>query len=256
MANPQDYAVNTEIGPGQIDPQILQDLVHANHILFNEGVVDAYGHISVRHDKDPNRFLLARNVAPAQVEAEDIMEFDLDGDALHGDDRRPYLERFIHGEIYRLRPDVMSVVHSHSPSVVPFSAVKGHSLRPIFHMCGFLGCGAPIFDLRDHFGDGNDMLIRNREMGAALARDLGDASVVLMRGHGSTAVASSVRLAVFRAVYTEQNARMVATASNIGEITYLSEAEADATLEMHESQLHRPWNLWLEAATAARAAAR
>ncbi len=245
---------SASIGPSQVDPQILQDLVDANHILFNEGVVDAFGHVSARHDKDPNRFLLARNLAPAQVQAVDIMEFDLDGNALHGDDRKPYLERFIHGEIYRARPDVMAVVHSHSPSVVPFSAVKGNPLRPIFHMCGFLGCGAPIFDLRQHFGDGTDMLIRNRDMGAALAGDLGEHCVVLMRGHGSTAVASSVRLAVFRAIYTEQNARLVSTASTLGEITYLSEAEADATLEMHESQLHRPWNLWNAAAKAARAA--
>src|SRR5690606_8475537 len=228
--------------------------VDANHILFHENVLDAFGHVSVRHDKDPNRFLLARNLAPALVEKEDIMEFDLDGNPLHGDERRPYLERFIHGEIYRARPDVMAVVHSHSPSVIPFTVVKSSRLRPICHMCGFLGRGAPIFDIRDYFGDGTDLLIRNKEMGAALARDLGKENVVLMRGHGSTTVAPSLRLVVFRAIYTEVNARLQSTASAMGPVTYLTEAEAEATLEMHESQLHRPWNLWKAAAQASREA--
>ncbi len=253
MESKQSNAVPVAVAQ-DVDPQLLADLVDANHILFHENVLDAFGHVSVRHDKDPNRFLLARNLAPALVEKEDIMEFDLDGNPLHGDERRPYLERFIHGEIYRARPDVMAVVHSHSPSVIPFTVVKSSRLRPICHMCGFLGRGAPIFDIRDYFGDGTDLLIRNKEMGAALARDLGKENVVLMRGHGSTTVAPSLRLVVFRAIYTEVNARLQSTASAMGPVTYLTEAEAEATLEMHESQLHRPWNLWKAAAQASREA--
>lgn len=254
MSNTSPASTSSVGALTNVDSQLLTDLVDANHILFNEGVVDAFGHVSARHDKDPNRFLLARNMAPALVEKEDIMEFDLDGNALNGDERRPYLERFIHGEIYRARPDVMAVVHSHSDSVVPFSVVKSSRLRPMFHMCGFLGRGPAIFDIRDHFGDGTDLLIRSKEMGAALARDLGSDNVVLMRGHGSTAVAHSLRLVVFRAIYTEVNARLVSASTALGPITYLSEAEAEATLGMHESQLQRPWNLWKAAAQANREA--
>ena len=234
-----------------LDPSLLQDLADANHILFHQGVVDAFGHVSVRHPQHADRFLLARNMAPALVQAEDIMQFDLDGNALGGDERRPYLERFIHGEIYRARPDVMSVVHSHSASVVPFSVVKNAPLRPVCHMCGFLRNGPPIFEIREQFGHATDLLIRNREQGAALARALGDEHVVLMRGHGSTAVAHSLKMAVYRAIYTEVNAQLLRSASALGQVEYLTAEEADATMDMQESQIHRPWNLWKAAARAA-----
>ena len=134
-----------------VEPGVLQDLVDANHILFHQGVVDSFGHVSVRHPARPERFLLARNMAPGSVTADDIIEFDLDGTAV-GDDRRVYLERFIHGEILRARPDVMAVVHSHSPSVVPFSIVPSVRFRPVCHMCGFMGAGANRFEIRDTSG--------------------------------------------------------------------------------------------------------
>ena len=231
-----------------VDPQLLEDLVDANHILFNEGVVDAFGHVSVRHDKRPDRFLLARNTAPALVRADDIQEFDFDGNLTDDDARRVYLERFIHGEIYRARSDVAAVVHSHSPSVVPFSAVADAKLRPISHMCGFLGTGAARFEIREVAGDATDLLIRNGVLGVALANTLGNGNVVLMRGHGSTVVGPTLKHAVYRAIYTEVNARLLTDALRLGDVEYLSAGEALATMKTNEGQLERPWALWKEAA--------
>ena len=220
------------------------ELAVANHILFHHGVVDAFGHVSARHPDQPDHYLLSRSVAPASVTPNDIMLFGPDDEAA-GDDRRPYLERFIHGEIYRARPDVQSVVHSHSPSVIPFGVVAGARLRPIFHMCGFLGAGSALFEIRDVRGAGTDMLIRDQELGAALARSLGASTAVLMRGHGSTVVAESVRLAVYRAVYAEVNARLQCQAITMGgEVTYLSEEEAMASSESNKGQLSRAWDMW------------
>ena len=184
---------------GPADPALIDELVAANRILFHQGVVDGFGHVSVRHDKDPGRFLLARNMAPALVAPEDIMEFTLDGEAVDPRGRAVYLERFIHGEIYRARPDVKSVVHSHSPAVIPFG-VSSTALRPLYHMSAFLGDAVPIFEIRNAAGPATDMLIRNGPLGAALATALGNRAVALMRGHGSVAVGSSIRQAVFRAV--------------------------------------------------------
>ncbi len=226
------------------EDEIKAELATANRILAHHGVVDAFGHVSARHPDRPDHYLLARNMAPAQVTASDIMRFDSEHAAV-GDDRRPYLERFLHGEIYRARPDVHAVVHSHSEAVIPFGIVAGVTLRPVFHMCGFLGAGARQFEIRDVRGDGSDLLIRDPELGAALARSLGDAPAVLMRGHGSTVVADSVRLAVYRAVYAEVNARLQCQAITMGgEITFLTEAEAAAAAETNKGQLARPWDLW------------
>jgi ribulose-5-phosphate 4-epimerase/fuculose-1-phosphate aldolase len=237
--------------PSSADPELLQDLVDANHILFNEGVVDAFGHVSARHDKRPDRFLLARNMAPALVGAGDIQEFDLDSNLTDDDSRRVYLERFIHGEIYRARPDVAAVVHSHSPSVVPFSAVEGAKFRAISHMCGFLGDGAARFEIREFAGDATDLLVRNGALGVALANTLRDGNVVLMRGHGST-VGPTLKHAVYRAIYTEVNARLLTNALRLGVVEYLSSGEALATMKTNEGQLERPWALWKEAANRAR----
>jgi ribulose-5-phosphate 4-epimerase/fuculose-1-phosphate aldolase len=236
------------ISPVSVDPQLLEDLVHANHILFNEGVVDAFGHVSVRHDKRPDRFLLARNMAPALVRADDIQEFDLDSNVTTDDTRRVYLERFIHGEIYRARPDVAAVVHSHSPAVVPFSAVEDTKFRPIAHMCGFLGDGAARFEIRDFAGDATDLLVRSGALGVALAKTLGSGNVVLMRGHGSTVVGPTLKHAVYRAIYTEVNARLLTDALRLGAVEYLSAGEALATMKTNEGQLERPWALWKQAA--------
>lgn len=233
--------------------QTAAELVDANHILFNERVVDAFGHVSARHPIDPHRFLLARSMAPAMVEISDIMMFDLDGTAV-GDDSRPaYLERFIHSAIYRARPDVNAVVHSHSAAVIPFGVVKERRLRPVCHMGGFLGSGPPIFEIRDTVGSQSDLLIRNSELGGALAEKLADEAVVLMRGHGSTAVGSSIRQAVFRAIYTEKNAAMLAEALKLGEVELLTPDESAAAAQTNDVQIDRPWQLWKMAAEAARA---
>jgi len=223
---------------------LVEDLVTANRILASQGVVDAFGHVSARHDAAPDRFLLARNMAPAQVRAEDILQFALDGTPIDAGDRRVYLERFIHGAIYRARPDVMAVVHSHSPAVLPFTVSRRARLQPICHMSGFLGAGAPLFEIRAAAGDGSDLLVRDDRLGRALADSLGNASLVLMRGHGSTTVAPSLKLAVYRAVYAEVNARIQAQAMQLGEPEYLTPQEAAAAMASTEGQVERPWALW------------
>lgn len=222
----------------------VADLVDANHILFDQGVVDGFGHVSLRHPHRADRFLLSRSMAPALVEAGDILCFDLDAEPVTPDAPPAYLERFIHGEVYRARPDVMAVVHSHSPAVVPFGVVGGVPLRPVCHMCGFLGRGAPVFEIREAAGEASDLLIRDRRLGAALARALGSEAAVLMRGHGSTVVGASLRQAVFRAVYTEVGARLQSEALRLGAVTYLTEGEAAAAAAANDTQLGRAWDLW------------
>jgi ribulose-5-phosphate 4-epimerase/fuculose-1-phosphate aldolase len=229
------------------DPQLIQDLVDANRILADQGIVDAFGHVSARHDRHADRFLLARNLAPGQVSAADILEYEVDGsEPVQPDAPRGYLERPIHSEIYKARPDVMAVVHHHAPDVLPFCVVKGAVLRPACHMSGFLGSGPPLFEIRDVAGDASDLLIRNQALGAALARCLGPARVVLMRGHGCTVVGESVRVAIYRAVYTVVNARLLLQARALGEVIALTAAEAEATRITNEGQVDRPWNLWKE----------
>lgn len=236
------------------DPALIADLVVANHILYDHGVVDAFGHISARHDKHPDRFLLARNMAPGSVTASDILEFHLDGSPVDPQGPRPYLERFIHGEIYAARPDVMAVVHSHSHSIVPLSISVEQRLRAVSHMAGFIGAEAPLFEIRDAGGPATDLLIRSPELGRALAKSLGAANIVLMRGHGSTVTATSVRLAVYRAVYAELNARYQSEAMRHGPITPLTAEEAAACAASTEGQVHRPWELWTREAAERRRA--
>ena len=231
---------------------LIEDLVAANHILFDQGVVDAFGHISVRHETRPDRFLLARNMAPGSVTAADIIEFTLDGDPVDANGRKIYLERFIHGEIYRRRPDVMSVVHSHSHAIVPLSVVKGARLQALFHMAGFIGQAAPVFEIRDFAGEATSLLISSQALGQALATKFDAADIVLMRGHGSTVVAGSIPLAVYRAVYAELNARYQLQASQIGEIEFLTEAEGKACVVTVEGQVQRPWDLWKQQSAARR----
>lgn len=231
---------------------LVEDLVAANHILVDQGVLDAFGHVSARHDKHPGRFLLARNMAPAQVTPADVLQFTHDGTAIDAGAARLYLERFIHGAIYRARPDVMAIVHSHSPAVVPFSVSRATRLRPVCHMSGFLGSHVPRFEIRDVAGPASDLLIRDERLGNALARSLGEASFVLMRGHGCTVVAHSLPLAVYQAVYAEVNARLQMQALQLGEPEYLTDAEATASMASAEGQVERPWNLWKEAVKAKR----
>lgn len=229
--------------PARADREAIDDLVTANRILFDRGVVDGFGHVSIRHPARNDRFLLARNMAPGLVTRADILEFDLGGDVINSRER-VYLERFIHGEIYRVRPDVNAVVHSHSPAVIPYGVASGVQLRPIFHMSGFLGQGCPIFEIRRAAGMNSDLLIRSRELGAALATDLGVHSAILMRGHGATVVADNLRRAVYRAVYMQVNAELQTVASALGPVTFLSPGEAESTVLSVEGQLNRAWDLW------------
>jgi ribulose-5-phosphate 4-epimerase/fuculose-1-phosphate aldolase len=226
------------------NPALLAELADANRILASQGVVDAFGHVSVRHDTLPDHFLLARNMAPGNVTSGDILTFGADSEAIDAEGRAVYLERFIHGEIYRIRPDVVSVVHSHSMSVVPFSISQGAKLRAVCHMGGFLTCDVPNFEIRDVCGGGSDLLIRDAASGAGLARSLGHGAVVLMRGHGSTVVGPSLRLAVFRAVYTEVNARVQMQALQLGSVTYLTPEECVAATESVGGQVNRAWDYW------------
>jgi HCOMODA/2-hydroxy-3-carboxy-muconic semialdehyde decarboxylase len=220
------------------------ELVIANRILVNLGVLDAFGHVSARTAAGADTFLLSRNRAPGLVTVADVVTYDLDGES--ADDRAPYLERFIHAEIYRRRPDVMAVVHSHSPTVVPFSVVKT-PLRAVLHMAGFLADRpTPVFEIRDIGGDGTDLLITSAKLGQGLAETLGEGAVALMRGHGSVAVGESLRTAVYRAVYTEVNARAQAEALALGEPTYLTRDEGAAADRTVGGQVNRAWGSWSE----------
>jgi HCOMODA/2-hydroxy-3-carboxy-muconic semialdehyde decarboxylase len=203
---------------------VLDDLVAANRILSREGVVDAYGHISVRHPGDPKRFLLSRARAPSRIEAGDIMEFSLEGETLNGKGA-PYLERFIHGAIYEARPDIQSVVHNHSHNVIPFG-ITGTKLRPVMHSCASIGHEVPIWDTQDKFGDTN-MLITDMAMGRDLAKALGDNPTALMRGHGCVVASNAIRAAVSTAVYLNLNAQLQMQATALGHVKFLSEAEID-----------------------------
>jgi len=229
-------------------PELIDDLVVANHILCNEGVVDGFGHISVRDPDQADRFHLARSVAPAVVRREDIIEHGADGEPIDPQGRRPYLERFIHSEIYRVRPDVQAIVHSHSPSIVPYT-VTGAALRPLYHMSGFLGLGVPTFEIRDAGGPNTDMLIRTPALGRALAMTLGNAGYALMRGHGSVAVGVSIRQVVYRAIYAEINAKLQSEAARLGDIMFLNDAEAANAAATNDAALERPWALWKKRVT-------
>ena len=222
---------------------LIDDLVSANHILAAEGIVDGFGHVSVRDPKAPERFLLSRSMAPATVTTRDIMVFDLDGEPIEPGGRKVFVERFIHSEIYRLRPDVQAIVHSHSPAVIPFG-ITATSLRAVSHMGGFLGTSTPIFEIRESGGPATDMLIRDRMLGAALARSLGLSPYALMRGHGSVAVGDSVKQVVYRAIYAEFNARLQTEALRLGPINYLTEEEALGAMRANDAVIDRPWDLW------------
>ncbi|ROZ74976.1 class II aldolase/adducin family protein [Ramlibacter sp. WS9] len=225
-------------------PEVVDQLVHANRILYDQGVVDGLGHVSVRDPRKADAFLLSCNRAPGLVRRQDIVSYDFEGNAVSETSERPYLERFIHAEIYRARPDVLAVVHSHSPSVIPFASTK-QPLRPVFHMSGFLGGGSAHFEIRESGGD-TDMLISSSYLGQALAKSLGAHTCVLMRGHGSTVVGASLQQAVYRAVYAEVNAKLQMAAMGIGAVTFLSEEEARLSSSTNDGQIERSWDLWIK----------
>jgi HCOMODA/2-hydroxy-3-carboxy-muconic semialdehyde decarboxylase len=226
-----------------VEPALIEDIVAGSRILADLGVVDAFGHVSARHPTKANHFLMSRSLAPALVTASDVMEFDLDGNAIEANGRTLFLERFIHGEIYKARPDVMAVVHTHSPGVIPFT-VSQVALRPLFHNAAFLGAGVPVWEIRKEFGE-TDMLVRDTMRGKSLAAKLGDKSVVLMRGHGDVTVGPSVKVAVFRAYYTDVNARLQSQAMALGgEVNYLTSEEGTKADAINFVVLDRVWNLW------------
>jgi ribulose-5-phosphate 4-epimerase/fuculose-1-phosphate aldolase len=228
--------------PG-VDPALLEDIVVGSRILADFGVVDGFGHVSARHPTNPNHFLMSRSLAPALVTADDIMEFDLDGNPVDARGRAVFLERFIHSEIYKARPDVMSVVHTHSPGVIPFSVSKV-PLRAMFHNPAFLAVGVPVWDIRKDFGE-TSMLVANAALGKSLAETLGDKPVVLMRGHGDVAVGPTTKMAVFRAYYTDVNARLQAQALALGgEPNYLTPGEGVKADQTNFAVMDRIWNLW------------
>lgn len=230
---------------GPVPRSVLEDLAAASRILADQGVVDGFGHVSMRHPTAPDRFFMSRALAPALVTADDIMEFDLDSVTCEDKGRSGFLERFIHGQIFKARPDVNAVVHSHSPSVIPFGLVDA-PLRAMFHNAAFLNEGVPVFDIFEQFG-ATDMLVGNNDKGVALARCLGQHSVCLMRAHGSVAVGPSLPMAVFRAVYTEVNARVQTAATLVGgggRIAGLNAEEAALADAVNLGAGMRAWELW------------
>ncbi|SDN20422.1 class II aldolase/adducin family protein [Afipia sp. GAS231] len=225
------------------DAALLDDIVTGSRVLADFGVLDGFGHVSARHPTKTNHFLMSRSLSPALVTADDIMEFDLDGNAVDARGRTLFLERFIHSEIYRARPDVMSVVHTHSPGVIPYT-ISQVPLRAVFHNAAFLAASAPLWDIRKDFGE-TDMLVRNAAIGKDLALTLADKPVVLMRGHGDVTVGPSVKLAVFRAYYTDVNARLQSQAIALGgEPNYLTPGEGAKADTVNLAIIDRIWNLW------------
>jgi ribulose-5-phosphate 4-epimerase/fuculose-1-phosphate aldolase len=224
------------------DQALLDDLVVANRVLYHKNIVDGLGHVSVRHDKDPQMYVLAAERAPGLVRREDLAVYDLDSNAVTLCERRPYNERFIHGEIYKARPDVHSVVHCHTPALVTFCVCQT-PLRPLYHMSGFLGRGVARFEIREVAGM-TDMLCSTPHLGAALAKSLADKQIVLMRGHGATMAGQSIKHSVFRALYAALNATMQMDAMRLGEVTYLADEEAMKGMEINDRFIDRSWSLW------------
>jgi HCOMODA/2-hydroxy-3-carboxy-muconic semialdehyde decarboxylase len=222
---------------------LLEELVTGNRILAREGVVDSFGHISVRHPDNPKHFLLSRARAPDMIEKDDIMEFTLDGTPVDAKGRNPYLERFIHGAMFEARSDVNSVVHNHSESVIPFG-VSSKRIKPIFHMGASVGHEVPVWDIHDHFGD-TSLLVENMDMGRDLAKLMGQKSTALMRGHGATVVGRNIRHAVYISVYLEVNARLQQQAMAMGEVKYLTKGEVDNVISRTaDFGINRAWENW------------
>ncbi len=225
-------------------PKIMDDLVTANHILAHHNVVDSFGHVSIRHPENPELFMMSRARAPACVDIADLMTFKLDGTVVGPTPSpgKPYSERFIHGAIFEARPDVMCVVHNHSPNVVPFTVVKKSRFGAIMHMAAPIGCCVPNWDIANKFGSCTNLLVTNMDMGRDLALTLGNNAAALMRGHGAVVVGKSLREAVFLSIFMEINAAMLIKAQSLGEVTFLSEGEVEANAKGRAGfTLERGW---------------
>ena len=229
--------------------RLLHDLVTANRILAREEVVDAFGHVSIRHPDHPDRYILSQSRAPELVDSPDLMEYTLDGEPLDQQDRPMYSERPIHGGAYEARPDVMAVVHNHSPAVLPFG-VTGVPLRPMSHMAAVVGEPIPVWDIRDNFSN-TSLLVTTMEQGRDLAKTLGPASptggaAALMRGHGCVVVGSTLEQAIMRSVYLQTNARLLLSSLPLGDVNYLSTSEIELMAESlsRPSSIARAWEYW------------
>ncbi|MEP7304770.1 MAG: class II aldolase/adducin family protein [Acidobacteriota bacterium] len=234
-------AVQQPGSAGVADPALIDDLVAGNHILAQEQILDAFGHISVRHPRGADRFFIARSVAPALVTAADIIEYDLDGNPVDARGRTSYRERFIHGEIYRARSDVNAVVHCHTASLLPFGVTRV-PLRPVYHQSSFLAGGVPVFEIREA-GGMTDMLIGDAKLGRALAATLAGKPMVLMRGHGAVIVGDSIPTVVGRSIYLDINAKAQVQAMTLGgKITYIDPEEARKYAA--PNNYDRAWELW------------
>ena len=249
VAARQPAMAQTSSATEAADLDLIRDLVLANHILAHYGIVDAFGHVSVRHSRNPLRYLLAWHVAPALVKPDDILEYDLDSNPIRATQQEQYTERFIHGEIYKARPDVMAVVHSHSPAVIPFS-VSSVPLRAVFHMASFVGEGVPVFDTRVVPGP-KRVLVASAEAGSLLAKTLGNHPAALILGHGTAVVGTSLRMAVGRSIYLERSAQIQAQAIALGgQITYI-DPEAARRSAANDYGKHS-WDLWVREAESAK----
>jgi ribulose-5-phosphate 4-epimerase/fuculose-1-phosphate aldolase len=230
---------------GPLNRAVLADLAAASRILAAHGVVDAAGHVSMRHPDCPDRYLMSAAMAPALVTPADIVEYSLDSEPCDDNGRASFLERFIHGEIYKARPDIQSIVHSHSPAVIPFGLVDAR-MAAMFHNAAFLAQGVPVFDISRKFG-ATDMVVGDRPRGAALAQSMGDKDVALMRAHGVVACGPNLQMAVFRAVYTEVNARIQHWTVALGggkPMAALSEEEGRLADILNKGACLRAWELW------------
>jgi ribulose-5-phosphate 4-epimerase/fuculose-1-phosphate aldolase len=245
-------AQTAPVSAGPPDPQLIEDLVAANRILADQGLLDGWGHVSVRHNRDSNRFLMARGVAAQLVTAKDILEFDLDSRPVdtHGLPMSGlFTERYIHGEIYKLRPDVIAIVHTHAPSLIPFGVTKV-PLQPMYHRSAFISFGIPVFEIRERAGM-TDMLIRNATLGHNLAEALGDHPAALMRGHGAVITGPSLPRVVSRTIFLALNATLQAQAMGMGApITYMDPEEARKIEEREGHGLARTWEGWKQKAMA------
>jgi HCOMODA/2-hydroxy-3-carboxy-muconic semialdehyde decarboxylase len=223
----------------------------ANRIVAHEGVLDGFGHISVRHPNDPERYLLARSRSPELIEPSDILEFTLDSELLTKGDFLPYGECVIHGEIYKARPDVTAVCHHHSPMILPF-CITGEELKPVFGLGSVMGTVVPFWDSRDEFGD-TPLVLTTAKEGASLATTLGPHAMVLMRRHGATVVGATIQEAVFRSIHTHRNAELQLRAASLGQVSPLSQGETEqaGAYSLRERPMGRAWEYWITRLTKA-----
>jgi HCOMODA/2-hydroxy-3-carboxy-muconic semialdehyde decarboxylase len=244
FGNQSDHVIRKRPLPENL-AHLRRDLAVAYRIVANEGILDAFGHISVRNPNNPQRYFLSRSRAPGLVQADDILEYDLDSNPIVPPKERPYSERVIHGEIFKARPDVNAVCHHHAPSIMPF-AISGMPLLPVFHLGASMGASAPVWDSRDEFGDTNLLVVKPEE-GASLARALGDANIVVMRRHGATVAGHSLRELVFATIYSAKNAEHQLAAHMLGNVSPLTAGEARMACEIHRAPgpLARAYEYWV-----------